>query len=67
MWELSATKDIKKDLELINENALAKENRLLTLNHLGEFIQNHSTLTELSVPSLKSCETFCVQQNQRQK
>lgn len=64
MLEVSAIKDIENDLKLINENAVAKDNRLLTLNRFGDFIQNHSTLKRLSVSSLRF-NSFNVQQNQR--
>lgn len=46
---LSVATDIKTDLKMINENAKIKQNRLMTLERLFEFIEFHSKLKELSI------------------
>lgn len=40
---------MKNDLKLIKKDGKAKENRLLTVKRLGDFIENHSACKELSV------------------
>lgn len=59
LWAFLTIEDIKRDLKLIKGNASAKENRSLSLNHLGDFIQNHLITTGLSVSSLwfHACST----------
>lgn len=51
MLAASATKCLKDELKLINENAASKRKRVLTLKLLTSFIRNHSTLKQLSAAS----------------
>lgn len=49
--EVTMIADIKVDLKLIDEDALARTDRRMVLNRLGDFIRNHSTIKKFSVSS----------------